>query len=106
MKNFLMILVDRNRILYLKGICQQYQDALRKIKGIILAEVTSAVALSEQQTAAIVDKVKAMTGSNSVEVAATINPDILGGVIIKVGSQLLDSSLRSQLRRIGMSISK
>jgi F-type H+-transporting ATPase subunit delta len=106
MKNFLMILVDRNRILYLKGICQEYQATLRKIKGIVLAEVTSAVALSEQQTAAIIDKVKAMTGSDNVEIAATTSPEILGGVIIKVGSQLLDSSLRSQIRRIGMSISK
>jgi F-type H+-transporting ATPase subunit delta len=91
---------------YLEGICEQFQAALRKIKGIVLAEVTSAVELSAEQTQAITDKVKAMTGANSVEISATTDPEILGGVIIKVGSQLLDSSLRSQLRRIGMSISK
>jgi F-type H+-transporting ATPase subunit delta len=106
MKNFLMLLVDRNRLVYLEGICEQFQAALRKIKGIVLAEVTSAVELSAEQTQAITDKVKAMTGANSVEISATTDPEILGGVIIKVGSQLLDSSLRSQLRRIGMSISK
>jgi F-type H+-transporting ATPase subunit delta len=106
MLNFLMLLVDRNRMFCLAGICEQYQAALRKLKGIVLAEVTSAVALSDEQTATVRDKVKAMTGANDVELATTIDPSILGGVIIKVGSQLLDSSLRSQLRRIGMSISK
>jgi F-type H+-transporting ATPase subunit delta len=101
-----MLLVDRNRMFCLAGICEQYQAALRKLKGIVLAEVTSAVALSDEQTATVRDKVKAMTGANDIELATTIDPSILGGVIIKVGSQLLDSSLRSQLRRIGMSISK
>jgi F-type H+-transporting ATPase subunit delta len=106
MLNFLMVLVDRNRLFCLSGICEQFQAAVRKMKGIVLAEVTSAVPLNEGQTAAIQDKVKAMTGASDVEIATTIDPSILGGVIIKVGSQLLDSSLRSQLRRIGMSISK
>jgi F-type H+-transporting ATPase subunit delta len=103
--NFLMLLVDRNRMFCLSGICEYYQAALRKLKGIVLAEVTSAVALSDEQIASVRDKVKAMTGANDVELATTIDSTILGGVIIKVGSQLLDSSLRTQLRRIGMSIS-
>ncbi len=61
MLNFLMLLVDRNRMFCLAGICEQYQSALRKLKGIVLAEVTSAVALSDEQTATVRNKVKAMT---------------------------------------------
>jgi F-type H+-transporting ATPase subunit delta len=104
MSNFLMILVDRRRIGFLSGICQQYQAALRKLKGIVLAEVTSAIALTDAQTASIRDRVQGMTGSSSVEIATNIDPEIIGGVIIKVGSQVIDSSLRAEIRRLGLSI--
>lgn len=104
MVNFLMILVERRRIGYLAGICQRYQAALRKLKGIVLAEVTSAVALTDAQTQSVRDRVQGMTGANSVEIVTNIDPDIIGGVIIKFGSQVIDSSLRAEIRRLGLSI--
>ena len=104
MVNFLMILVDRRRIVNLAEICQRYQAALRKLKGIVLAEVTSAVALTEAQTQSICDRVQGITSASSVEILNKVDPDIVGGVIIKFGSQVIDSSLRSEIRRLGMSI--
>ncbi len=106
MVNFLMILVDRRRIGYLAGICLRYQAALRKMKGIVLAEVTSAIALTDAQTQSVRERVQGMTEATSVEIVTKIDPDILGGVIIKVGSQIIDSSLRAEIRRLGLSISK
>ncbi len=104
MVNFLMILVERRRIVNLTEICQQYQAALRKLKGIVLAEVTSAVALTEAQTQSVRDRVQGLTNASSVEIAAKIDPAIIGGVIIKFGSQVIDSSLRAEIRRLGLSI--
>ena len=104
MSNFLMILVDRRRIGYLAGICKRYQAALRDLKGIVLAEVTSAVALTDSQTQSVRDRVQAMTSATSVEIVTKIDPNIIGGVIIKVGSQVIDSSLRAEIRRLGLSI--
>jgi len=106
MMNSIMVLVDRGRIAFLAGVCQQYQVLLRKLRGDVLAEVTTAIALTDAQTNSIEDRVKAMTGANNVDIAAQIDPDIVGGVIIKVGSQIIDSSLRSQLRLIGMSLAR
>jgi F-type H+-transporting ATPase subunit delta len=106
MLNLIMVLVDRGRISFLAGVCQQYQVMLRKLRGDVLAEVTTAVALTEAQTSSIKDRVKAMTGANNVDIMAKIEPAIVGGVIIKVGSQIIDSSLRSQLRLIGMSLAR
>ncbi len=106
MLNLIMVLVDRGRIAFLSGVCQQYQVMLRKLRGDVLAEVTTTVALTEAQTNSIKDRVKAMTGSNNVDIMAKIDPTIVGGVIIKVGSQIIDSSLRSQLRLIGMSLAR
>ncbi len=99
-RNFLMLLVDRRRVMFLEGICQQYQKLLRKLKQAVLAEVTSTVELSDDQKNAIRSKVIAMTNANSVDIETKIDPELIGGVIIKVGSQVIDASLRGQLRRI------
>ncbi len=103
--NFLKLLVDRRRILFLEGICKQYRVRLRQLKQAVLAEVTSAVELSEQQQQSVREKVIAMTGANQVDIETKIDRDLIGGVIIKVGSQVIDASLRGQLRRIGLRLS-
>ena len=102
MRNFLNLLVERRRILFLEGICKQFQALLRKLNQTVLAEVTSAVELNEAQQQSVREKVMAMTNAQQVELDARVDPDLIGGVIIKVGSQLIDASLRGQLRRIGL----
>lgn len=104
MRNFLMLLVDKGRIVFIEGIGKEYLAQLRKLNQTVLAEVTSAVELREDQMSTVRDKVKTMTGAREVEIESTIDRDLLGGVIIKVGSQVLDASLRGQLRRIGISL--
>lgn len=102
MRNFLMVLVDRRRILFLEGILRQYLELVRKLKQTVLAEVSSAVELTEPQQQAIRDKVIAMTGARAAELDIKLDPDLIGGVIIKVGSQVIDASIRGQLRRISL----
>jgi F-type H+-transporting ATPase subunit delta len=104
MRNFLMLLVDRRRILYLEGICQQFLALLRESAGIVLAEVTSAVPLNDGQQESVRNKVIAMTGAQRAELQLEVDPELLGGVVIKVGSQLVDASLKDQLRRIGLKL--
>lgn len=105
MLNFLRLLVDRRRILFLEGIAKQYLALLRKLNQAVLAEVTSAIPLSEEQQNAVREKVIAMTGARSVDLDQKTDPDLIGGVIIKVGSQIVDASLRGQLRRISLRLS-
>lgn len=104
LRNFLMLLADKKRLIFLEGIFQQYLALLRELNQTALAEVTSATELTEAQRQSISDKVKAMTNAQSVEIKTSIDPDLIGGVIIKVGSQVLDASLRGQLRRLGMNL--
>lgn len=105
MQNFLFLLVDKNRIMFLADVLRQYQALLRELNQTVLAEVTSAVELSDQQKDAIRQKVTHMTGARQVDLSVEVNPDILGGLIIQVGSQIVDASLRGQIRRIGMQLS-
>lgn len=105
LRNFLMLLVDRGRILLLKEICQQYLALLRQQNQTVLAEVLSAVELTEAQQQAVREKVIAMTNATRVELDTKLDPDLIGGVIIKVGSQVIDASLRGQLRRLSLRLS-
>lgn len=100
-----MLLVDRRRILLLEPICEQYITLLRQKNQTVLAEITSAVPLSQEQEQAIREKVIAMTNAHQVELETKIDRDLIGGVIIKVGSQVIDASLRSQLRRLSLRLS-
>jgi F-type H+-transporting ATPase subunit delta len=102
--NFLLVLIDRRRIFLVEGICRQYRVLLRKLKNAVLAEVTSTIKLSDSQRDSVVQKVKELSSAAEVELETKIDPDLIGGVIIKVGSQVLDASIRGQLRRIGVSL--
>ncbi|NER78315.1 MAG: F0F1 ATP synthase subunit delta [Leptolyngbya sp. SIO1D8] len=102
--NFLRLLVDRGRVIFLEAVLKQYQKLLRQLKKTVLAEVKAAVELSETQKAQIRERVTAMTDAEQVELEVSLDPDLLGGVIIQVGSQIVDASLRGQLRRLGMQL--
>jgi F-type H+-transporting ATPase subunit delta len=89
MENFLMLLVDRGRIMFLGGVCRQYRGLMRELKGIV-------------QRSQIKQRVQSLTGAAEVEIESTLNPDLIGGVVIKAGSQVIDASLRGQLRQISL----
>ncbi len=105
MRSFLSLLIDKGRILFLEGIGKQYLTQLRELNQTVLAEVTSAVPLSDVQQHTVREKVQAMTGARQVEIETKIDADLIGGVVIKVGSQVIDASLRGQLRRLGIRLS-
>ncbi len=104
--SFLLLLVDKQRIDLTAGICDRYRALLRDLQKAVLAEVTSTVDLNDAQRQSIVEQVKGMTGAESVELKSVLDPELIGGVVIKVGSQVIDASLRGQLRRIGLALGK
>jgi F-type H+-transporting ATPase subunit delta len=103
--NFLMLLIDKRRIIFLQQIAEQYLSLLRKLNQTVLAEVRAAKELTESQQQAVIDRVKAITNAHNVELKTSVDSSLIGGVVIKIGSQVIDASLRGQLRRISMSIS-
>ncbi len=104
--NFMMLLVDKRRIVFLESIMEQYLNLLRKLNQTVLAEVTSATELNDEQKNKVVEKVKAIAEARDVELKTSVDPDLIGGVIIKVGSKVIDASLRGQLRRISISLNQ
>jgi F-type H+-transporting ATPase subunit delta len=102
LRNFILLLVDRRRISFLEPILQQYVSLLRELNQTVLAEVTSAIPLTDGQLQTVKEKVLSITKAREVEIETKIDTDLIGGVVIKVGSQVIDASLRGQLRRISL----
>jgi len=103
-KNFLLLLVDKGRVYLVEPILQQFQAQVRELRQTVLAEVTSAIELTDEQKETVRQKVLGITNANSVELETSVDSDLLGGVIIQIGSQVLDASLRGQLRRISLQL--
>jgi F-type H+-transporting ATPase subunit delta len=102
--NFLMLLIDKRRIIFLKQVAEQYLSLLRKLNQTVLAEAIAAKELTDSQKQAVIDRVKEISKAQNVELKTSVDPSLIGGVIIKIGSQVIDASLRGQLRRISMSL--
>jgi len=97
-------LVARNRRLFaLDAMIDAYLAELARRRGEVTAQVTAAVALTDRQTEALVDQLKKAMGAK-VQVNVRIDPALLGGMIVKVGSRMVDSSLRTKLAKLQLAM--
>ena len=97
-------LVARNRRLFgLPNMIKGYLEILADRRGQQTAEVVSAVALTDAQIGALSNALKA-PGGKPVAVSAKIDPSILGGLIVRVGSRMVDSSIKSKLQRLKLAM--
>jgi F-type H+-transporting ATPase subunit delta len=80
-----------------------YISELARRRGEITAEVTSARNLSDAQQAALLEALRKAVGGK-VQLDLKVNPTLIGGLIVKVGSRMIDSSLRSKLQRLQLAM--
>ena len=97
---FLLLLIDRNRIALLDGIAQKYLELSYKQESIEVAKVISSVKLSGQQQQNLAEKLKTITGAKQIKLALKVDPNLIGGFTVEIGSQYIDTSIRGQLRKI------
>ncbi len=104
--NFLKLLADRQRIGLLDSVLERLLELYRDQRNIALATVTSATALDEDQQAELLKKIGSIAGTNNLELNLKVDPDLIGGFVVKVGSKVIDASLSGQVRRLGLSLAK
>lgn len=104
--NLLKVLADRQRLIAFDAVMLRYLELYREQQGITLAQVRSAQALSEEQQAALSKKVQAMAGTNKVDIDLSVDPSLIGGFVVSLGSQVIDASLSGQVRRLGLALAK
>ena len=97
-------LVARNRRLFaLPDMIAAYRALIADRRGETTAEVVSAKALSDKQLSAIGESLRAAVGTR-VAVAARVDPGLLGGLVVKVGSRMVDSSLSTKLQQLRLAM--
>ena len=93
------LLVERGRVRELTRVSEQYQRQLNAHRGVVVATVTSAAPLTDDESAAVRAQVEAMAGS-TVELRTAVDPNLLGGVTVQIGDRLVDASIRGRLERL------
>ena len=104
--NLLKLLADRQRIGILDAVLERLLELYREQNNIALATVTSATALTEQQQSDLRSKVQAVAGTDKLEINLLVDPALIGGFVVTVGSKVIDASLAGQVRRLGLALAK
>jgi F-type H+-transporting ATPase subunit delta len=95
--NFLKLIASKRRLFAVSDMIKSYLALTDQAKGVIRAEVTVAEPLSEGHLAALKAALQEVAGGKSVDVAVKLNASIIGGLIVKLGSRMVDSSLKTKL---------
>ena len=101
--NLLLVLASRGSASLIRGVAEEYQQIVDADRGIERAEVVSAVPLERQQLDDISSLLKTVSGKE-VTVADRVEPDILGGLIVRVGDRVMDGSTRTRLQKMRKSL--
>lgn len=95
-KRFVGLMIAKGRLAMLPGAIEGFQQRLADHRGEVVAEVTSAQPLSDGQRDKLAENLKAAYGKD-VKIDASVDPSLLGGLVVKIGSKMIDTSLRAKL---------
>jgi F-type H+-transporting ATPase subunit delta len=97
--NFLKVLTANRRLFAVNDVIRAFRALVAKFKGEATADVTVAEALSDANLEALKDALKSVTGKD-VTLNVKVDPSLIGGLVVKLGSRMVDSSLRTKLNSI------
>jgi F-type H+-transporting ATPase subunit delta len=103
--NFLDVLVENHRMPAIFRIRRRFDELWQEEKRLLPVEITSAVDLDEATVRQVGDTIGEQTG-RSVELSSRVDPDILGGIVVRVGNVILDASIRNRLEQLRKQVAK
>ncbi len=102
-QRFVGVVGTNRRLNFLDDICAAYREILAARRGEVTAEVTTANPLSGAQRMSLQEILQGKVGTR-VTISSRIDESLLGGMVVKIGSRMVDSSLRAQLQRLELSL--
>src|SRR3954449_6971998 len=103
--NFLALLIENHRMPVIFRVRREYDVLWEQENKRLPVTVTSAVALDENTVRSIGDAIGQQTGQQ-IELTANVDPDVLGGLIVRVGNSILDASIRNRLENLRRSVAR
>jgi F-type H+-transporting ATPase subunit delta len=98
--NFIKLVASNRRLFAIRDMIRGYRALLARHRGEVAARVTVAEPLNETRMAELKDTLKSVSGGKDVALDVTVDPSIIGGLIVKLGSRMVDTSLRTKLNAI------
>ena len=98
--NFLMVLVERDRINLLTSVIDAYLELIYQTASIKMIEVSTASAFTNLQKDTLIQKLKELTNAREIRLVITVEPNLIGGFLIKLDSNILDFTIKNQLENL------
>jgi F-type H+-transporting ATPase subunit delta len=103
--NFLKLLIEKHRMPVLFRIRANYEALWEEENKLLPVKITSAVELDKQIVAQLGDRIAEQT-DRKVDISADVDPDILGGIVVRVGNSVLDASVRNRLEQLRRQVAR
>ena len=101
----LVLLAKSGKLNFVPELAAAYRERLLSHQNVVRADVTSAAPLSEEKTRALEESLSKVTGKK-VEISVSIDPELLGGVVARIGSTVYDGSVKTQLTKMRQELVK
>jgi F-type H+-transporting ATPase subunit delta len=98
--NFIKLVASKRRLFVLPEMIRAYTALNDKAKGVTKAQVTVAAPLSSDHSAALETALRQVSGGQTVKVNVKVDPSIIGGIVVKLGSRMVDASLKTKLNSL------
>jgi F-type H+-transporting ATPase subunit delta len=103
--NFLELLVDNHRMPVVFRVRREFDRLWEEANQLLPVQITSAAALDESVAERIGEEIGRQTGRR-VELTSTVDPDVIGGIVLRVGNSILDASIRTRLEALRKQVAK
>jgi F-type H+-transporting ATPase subunit delta len=103
--NFLELLLEKHRMPVLHRIRREYDGLWREENKLLAVDVTSAIRLDDELVRSLGDRISEQTG-RKVELNAHVDPDIVGGIVLRVGNSIMDASIRNRLEQLRKQVAR
>jgi ATP synthase F1 delta subunit len=98
-RNFLLLVAEKGRLAEIDEIVRELERLVAREERVLELELTTAVELSDEEAARVVRRIEESSGRR-VEATRTVDPSLIGGIVVQAGSQRLDASVRGRLDRL------
>jgi len=105
LQNFLKLLIEKSRMPAVFRVRRTFDELWQRENKLLPVEVTSAIELDQSTVKQIGDRIGEQTGQK-IELSSKVEPDILGGIVVRVGNSIIDASIRARLEQLRKQVAK
>ena len=102
--NFIRLVTTKRRLFLIRQMIADYRRLYDESRGVVRAQATAARALNPKSVAALKEQLRRVSGGREVELDVKIDPSIIGGLIVRLGSRMVDGSLKTKLNAIRLTM--